>query len=59
MIGDFASGAAGAMPLTSLFAAVQRGKGRRAAAQFIYQETKSDGTQSNFFRLENPQREDA
>ncbi|MBP2708250.1 hypothetical protein JOL79_31170 [Microbispora sp. RL4-1S] len=26
---------------------------------FIYQETKSDGTQSNFFRLENPQREDA
>ncbi|MFG6193420.1 hypothetical protein [Nonomuraea sp. JJY05] len=26
---------------------------------FIYQESKSDGTQSNFFRLENPQREDA
>ncbi|WP_090940578.1 hypothetical protein [Nonomuraea jiangxiensis] len=26
---------------------------------FIYQESKSDGTPSNFFRLENPQREDA
>jgi hypothetical protein len=26
---------------------------------FIYQETKSDGSQSNFFRLENPDREDA
>jgi hypothetical protein len=26
---------------------------------FIYQETKTDGTQSNFFRLENPTREDA
>jgi len=26
---------------------------------FIYQETKTDGTQSNFFRLENPEREDA
>jgi hypothetical protein len=26
---------------------------------FIYQETKSDGTQSNFFRLESPDREDA
>jgi hypothetical protein len=26
---------------------------------FIYQETKKDGTQSNFFRLENPGREDA
>ncbi|MBB5775771.1 hypothetical protein [Nonomuraea jabiensis] len=26
---------------------------------FIYQESKSDGSQSNFFRLENPQREDA
>lgn len=25
---------------------------------FIYQETKSDGTQSNFFRLDNPERED-
>jgi len=26
---------------------------------FIYQDTKSDGTQSNFFRLESPDREDA
>jgi hypothetical protein len=26
---------------------------------FIYQETRKDGTQSNFFRLENPGREDA
>ena len=26
---------------------------------FIYQETKSDGSQSNFFQLENPKREDA
>ena len=26
---------------------------------FIYQEQRSDGRQSNFFRLENPQREDA
>ena len=26
---------------------------------FIYQETRSDGSQSNFFRLENPNREDA
>ena len=26
---------------------------------FIYQESRSDGTQSNFFRLENPNREDA
>jgi Rho termination factor, N-terminal domain len=26
---------------------------------FIYQETRSDGAQSNFFRLENPNREDA
>lgn len=26
---------------------------------FIYQEEKSDGKQSNFFRLENPEREDA
>jgi hypothetical protein len=26
---------------------------------FIYQEHKTDGTQSNFFRLENPDREDA
>lgn len=26
---------------------------------FIYQERKSDGTQSNFFRLESPQREGA
>jgi hypothetical protein len=26
---------------------------------FIYQETRSDGRQSNFFRLENPDREDA
>ncbi|RJL30086.1 Rho termination factor N-terminal domain-containing protein [Bailinhaonella thermotolerans] len=26
---------------------------------FIYQETKTDGTQSNFFRLEHPRREDA
>jgi hypothetical protein len=26
---------------------------------FIYQEQTSDGTQSNFFRLENPEREDA
>jgi len=26
---------------------------------FIFQETRSDGSQSNFFRLENPQREDA
>lgn len=26
---------------------------------FIYQETTSDGTPSNFFRLENPTREDA
>jgi hypothetical protein len=26
---------------------------------FIYQETRSDGSQSNFFRLENPHREDA
>jgi len=26
---------------------------------FIYQETKSDGSQSNFFQLENPEREDA
>ncbi len=26
---------------------------------FIYQENRSDGTQSNFFRLESPDREDA
>jgi hypothetical protein len=26
---------------------------------FIYQEQRTDGTQSNFFRLENPEREDA
>jgi hypothetical protein len=26
---------------------------------FLYQENKTDGTQSNFFRLENPKREDA
>lgn len=26
---------------------------------FIYQEQRSDGNQSNFFRLENPNREDA
>jgi len=26
---------------------------------FIYQETRTDGTTSNFFRLENPHREDA
>ncbi|MEV5412815.1 Rho termination factor N-terminal domain-containing protein [Thermopolyspora sp. NPDC052614] len=26
---------------------------------FIYQESRSDGTPSNFFRLENPRREDA
>jgi hypothetical protein len=26
---------------------------------FIYQEHKKDGKQSNFFRLENPEREDA
>ena len=26
---------------------------------FIYQEQRSDGTQSNFFQLENPDREDA
>ena len=26
---------------------------------FLYQETRSDGRQSNFFRIENPQREDA
>jgi hypothetical protein len=26
---------------------------------FIYQETRSDGSDSNFFRLENPGREDA
>lgn len=26
---------------------------------FIYQETRSDGTTSNFFQLENPDREDA
>lgn len=26
---------------------------------FIYQEHKSDGSESNFFRLENPDREDA
>ncbi|MEZ7129569.1 hypothetical protein ACBR40_29915 [Nonomuraea sp. AD125B] len=26
---------------------------------FIYQERRSDGSPSNFFRLENPQREDA
>ncbi|NKX51274.1 hypothetical protein HER39_11995 [Arthrobacter deserti] len=26
---------------------------------FIYQEQRSDGQQSNFFRLENPGREDA
>ncbi|SEB51744.1 hypothetical protein SAMN04489806_0946 [Paramicrobacterium humi] len=26
---------------------------------FIYQETKSDGSQSTFFRLDNPEREDA
>ena len=26
--------------------------------RFIYQEKKSDGSQSNFFRLENPDRED-
>jgi len=25
---------------------------------FIYQETRSDGSQSNFFRLDNPERED-
>lgn len=26
---------------------------------FMYQETKADGSQSNFFRLENPDRSDA
>ena len=26
---------------------------------FIYQEQRSDGSPSNFFKLENPQREDA
>lgn len=26
---------------------------------FVYQEQRSDGSQSNFFRLENPNREDA
>jgi hypothetical protein len=26
---------------------------------FIYQEHRKDGNQSNFFRLENPDREDA
>ncbi len=26
---------------------------------FLYQEQKSDGAQSNFFRLDNPEREDA
>ena len=26
---------------------------------FIYQEHKADGSESNFFRLENPEREDA
>lgn len=26
---------------------------------FMYQEHKSDGAQSNFFRLDNPEREDA
>ncbi len=26
---------------------------------FLYQEHKSDGSDSNFFRLENPDREDA
>ncbi|GGH95695.1 hypothetical protein ACFFGR_15840 [Arthrobacter liuii] len=26
---------------------------------FIYQEQRSDGTQSDFFRLENPNRQDA
>ncbi|MDG4768182.1 hypothetical protein O7632_29445 [Solwaraspora sp. WMMD406] len=26
---------------------------------FIYQEQRTDGTQSNFFRLESPDREDA
>jgi hypothetical protein len=26
---------------------------------FLYQEHKSDGSQSNFFRLDNPEREDA
>jgi len=26
---------------------------------FLFQETKSDGQQSNFFRLDNPEREDA
>jgi hypothetical protein len=26
---------------------------------FIYQETKTDGSQSNFFRLDNPERQDA
>ncbi|RCW44650.1 hypothetical protein DFQ14_104239 [Halopolyspora algeriensis] len=26
---------------------------------FLYQETKKDGQQSNFFQLENPEREDA
>jgi hypothetical protein len=26
---------------------------------FLYQETKTDGSQSNFFRLENPGRDDA
>jgi hypothetical protein len=31
--------------------------GRRL--NFIYQEQRTDGTQSNFFRLENPEREDA
>jgi hypothetical protein len=25
---------------------------------FIYQEMKKDGSQSNFFRLDNPERED-
>lgn len=27
--------------------------------EFVYQEQKKDGTQSNFFRLTNPEREDA
>jgi len=31
----------------------------RRGLNFIYQEQRADGRQSNFFRLENPEREDA
>lgn len=33
--------------------------GKIRGLNFIYQEQRSDGQQSNFFRLENPGREDA